>query len=760
MRDLGHETAPEATHAQPAATDRAAAAAGWLLAAAALAACGWFATRVPAVAGGAAPSFAVPWVETLDVWLAFRLDGLSLVMALLVTGFGAGVAAYATRYLAGHAHRGRFVLYLALFMVSMLGLVTADDVVVLFVFWELTTVASFLLVGFDHASAKARRNAWQALLITGAGGRVLLAGLVLLIGAAGTSRLSEIVATPGLADHAAYPVILALVLLGAFTKSAQFPFHFWLPGAMAAPTPVSAYLHSATMVKAGVYLLARLHPALSGTDAWALSLSTVGGVTMLLAAFLALRQSDLKLALAYTSVMALGSLVMFLGAEAPIAIAAAVTFLIVHALYKCSLFLVVGAIDHETGTREIARLGGLWRTMPMTALAALLAAGSMAGFPPFLGFIGKELKYEGALAIAEEPWPLAGAAVLANALMVTLALVIVLRVVLGRPGDTPKRPHEAPVAMWLPPLSLALAGLAFGTFPDALGDLLVQPAVSAIAGSPQAVELKLWHGINVPLAMSLVTVGLGVAAFAAHRALARGIALIPAVADRGWDALMAGIASGFAGLARAMQPGSLRAYLSASLLALAAPPLAWLALSGGVALPVPDALDPAAAGAALLAARGALIAAVAERRMTAIGGLGAVGTGLAMLFVLYGAPDVAITQFLVDVLLVVLIAGVMAHLPELGPRRDHRAGAALVAAVVGASVAGLTLAATHGAFDGALAGEIVARSVPEAYGQNVVNVVLVDFRALDTFGEIVVVGAAAIAALALLRMRALSRRPM
>ncbi|MEO1531925.1 MAG: proton-conducting transporter membrane subunit, partial [Pseudomonadota bacterium] len=632
--------------AQTPAAPRACSTGPWLglvLALVALAAAGWIATLMPAVAGGNPANFVLPWVPPLGIDFALRLDGLSGMFALMITGFAAAIAIYARRYLKGHQHLGRFFLFLGLFTAAMLGLVLADDVILLFVFWEMTTVASFLLVGFSHESAKARRNAWQALLITGMGGLALLAGLVLLASAAGTTRLSEIVAMEGLTNHALYPAILGLVLLGAFTKSAQLPFHFWLPGAMAAPTPVSAFLHSATMVKAGVYLVARLHPALSGTDAWTWSLSITGAFTMLMAGILALRQTDLKLALAYTSVMALGSLMMFLGAEASVAIAAAMTFLVVHALYKAALFLVVGCIDKGTGTREISRLGGLWRTMPLTSAAAVLAAGSMAGFPPFLGFIGKELKYEGALAIAEEPWPLAASAVLANACMVALTLVIILRVVFGRAGETPKTPREVPMALWLPPLLLAGLGLVFGIAPDLVGKAIVQPAVTAVLGRPEVVALKLWHGVNIPLLMSIATVAIGVALFAAYKPLGPVLARIPATADRAWDGLMDGVATGFKQLTALMQSGSLRGYLAVTLGGIAALPLGWLALSSGslsAAMP-PLVLEPAATGAAALTAVGAIVAAAAPRRMVALGGLAAVGTGLAMLFAVYGAPDVA-----------------------------------------------------------------------------------------------------------------------
>ncbi len=732
------------------APDRSGPWAGALLALVSAAAAAAFATLIPEVSHGDAIAAEWAWAPALDVSLAFRVDGLSLVFALLITGFGAVISAYSISYLRGHRHQTRFFLYLALFQAGMLGLVLADDVIALFAFWEVTTVASFLLVGYD-GTAKARRSAWMALLITGAGGLALLAGLIWLGLVAGTTRISEITAAGGLGGHAAYLPITLLILAGAFAKSAQFPLHIWLPNAMAAPTPVSAYLHSATMVKAGVYLLARLHPALSGTEFWTTTLGLVGGFTMLMAAILSLRQRDLKLALAYSSVMSLGSLVMFLGAEQTVAAAAAMTFLIVHALYKASLFLVVGSIDKMTGTRDMDRLGGLWRTMPMTSIAAVLAAGSMAGFPPFLGFVGKELKYEGALAIAEEPAPLAAAAVIANALMVALALAVIFRVVLSAPGDTPKAPREAPALIWLGPLLLAVGGLLCGVAPDLVGRTLVQPAAAAMLGAPAEIKLKLWHGVNVPLMMSVATLVLGAAFHLARRPLGRLIARLPGGAEAIWDGLLDGVQTSFAAVTRRVQPGSLRTYLTVTFLAVAAAPLAGLRLAGGLPEASFALTEPQALAAAGLCAGGALTAALAHRRILALAGLGASGTGLSLLFLTFGAPDVAATQILVDVLLLVLVAAVMPRLPELPPRRRGRGRDAFVAGAVGLAVALATLAATVGPFDASVADAMSARSLPEALGRNIVNVILVDFRALDTFGEIVVVAAAAVGGLALLR---------
>ncbi len=449
---------------------------GWAFVMLSLAGAVWAMSLVPRVASGETLRFAMSWVPSLGVQFSFFVDGLSLLFALLITGIGVFIGLYARAYMRGHALTGAFFCYLIFFQASMLGLVLADNIITLFVFWELTTVSSYLLIGFDHQSEKARRNAWQALLVTGAGGLALLAGLILLAQAGGSMELSELMrADSGVQEHPLYGGILVLILLGAFTKSAQVPFHFWLPNAMAAPTPVSAYLHSATMVKAGIYLLARVHPALSGTPEWIWTLTIVGAITAVWASVVAMRQTDLKLALAYTTVMALGTLTMFLGSEAHIAITAAVTFLIVHCLYKSALFLVIGIIDHETGTREVDRLGGLARAMPVTTVAAAAAAFSMAGFPPFLGFIGKELKYEGALAVASEPLLVAGAAIAANALMVGLAAVVAIRPFSGAQPTYDRIPHDPPLAMWFGPVVLASLGLALGIVPPYVGELLINP---------------------------------------------------------------------------------------------------------------------------------------------------------------------------------------------------------------------------------------------------------------------------------------------
>jgi len=729
----------------------------WILPSAVLAIL--FATLLPTIAAGEAIRVGFAWVPSLGINFSLLIDGLSLTFALLISGIGVLIVLYSNTYLAGHPQLGRFQLFLLLFMLSMLGLVLADNLITLFVFWELTTLTSYLLIGFDHASAKARRSALQALLLTGAGGLALLAGLIMLGLAAGTFELSEILANgDAVRAHANYLPILILVLAGAFTKSAQFPFHFWLPNAMAAPTPVSAYLHSATMVKAGIYLLARMHPALGGTEVWVWTLTIFGAVTAVLASIMALRQTDLKLALAYTTVMALGTLTMFLGGTATVAIAAAMTFLIVHSFYKAALFLVVGIIDHGTGTREADQLRGLARAMPITAIAAAVAALSMAGFPPFLGFIAKELKYEGALAVASEPALVATAAVLANAMMVAAAGIVALRPFFGKPLPTPKTPHEASFAMWIGPVLLAALGLLFGLVPSLIAGALVQPAVSAVTGQQEDVYLALWHGINLPLMLSLLTFALGIGLYIVHRQvrarLARVEAALPISADEAWDRLIDGLKWLAAIQTRVLQSGILRNYLFIVFSTLAVLVGATLVIAGGVRIPqaFPSLLVKDWAVVALIAA-GGIMTVFARSRLAAVCALGVVGIGVALVFVMFGAPDVAITQLLVETLVVVLVAVVMLRLPFLEPDRKtvRRRFDAVLAVIVGVVTTLTLIAVVQGPIDRTIPDFFEAASVPEAHGRNIVNVVLVDFRALDTFGEIAVVAIAALGAYALIR---------
>ncbi|MEM9787670.1 MAG: putative monovalent cation/H+ antiporter subunit A [Pseudomonadota bacterium] len=720
----------------------------------------YFSQMLPVISGGDTLRFVWTWVPSLGVNVSFLIDGLSLTFALLITGIGALVMLYSARYLAGHVHQARFSLFLTSFMLAMVGLVLSDNLLGLFVFWELTTITSYLLIGFGHASKKSRRSALQALLVTGIGGLALLAAIIIIGNVADTFELSEIRAMPGiLTDHALYLPILILVLLGTFTKSAQIPFHFWLPNAMAAPTPVSAYLHSATMVKAGVYLMARMHPSLSGTDVWLWTLTIAGAVTMVFASVMALRQTDLKLALAYTTLMALGALTLLLGNDIAYTITAAATFLIVHSLYKAALFLVVGILDHQTGTRDADKLFGLAPAMPMTAAAAGIAALSMAGFPPFLGFIGKELKYAGAIAVASEPIFVAGSVLIASALMVAIAGIVSFRPFWSKSGDPLPDIKEAPWPMLVGPVILAVMGALFGIFPDLLANSLVNPTVAAILGdAEEAKPLQLWAGVNLPLALSGATFVLGFTIYY-YKIQLRNM-LIDLVNrspsfDKGWDNLLAGLLAMCKWQTRLIQTGVLRRYMFITF-ATALVALAGTLVVKDVVLPALDVPDVTIADwlVFLLVLLGTALTALTSSRIAAIAGLGVVGIGIAMIFILYSAPDVAITQLLVETLIVVLFAAAALRLPGMGtePLRT-RPWDALLAIGLGVSTTAVLLVVTAGPIDLELTEFFQTASWPQAFGQNIVNVILVDFRALDTFGEIAVVLVAAISIYALLKSK-------
>lgn len=736
--------------------------AGWIAAVLPLALMLYFASLLPAVASGEALRFSYTWVPSLGINLSFRVDGLSLLFALLITGIGALVMIYAGGYLADDPNLGRMLTLLLIFMASMLGVVTSDNLIGLFVFWELTTVSSYLLIGYKHEYEKARKAALQSVLVTGIGGLALLAGLLLLGQVAGSLEISEILKQGDIirADPL-YGGILALVLLGAFTKSAQVPFHFWLPGAMEAPTPVSSYLHSATMVKAGVFLLARLNPALGGTEAWQLLLTGFGGATMVIGAFLAIQQTDLKRILAYTTVAALGTLVTLIGIGTDDALKAAMVFTLSHALYKGALFQAAGAVDHETGTRDIGQLGGLRAAMPIMTVAASLAAISMAGLPPMFGFIAKEVQYKAKL---EEPILIA-AAVLANVLTVASAGLVSLRVFFGKPTETPKHAHEAPLSMWLGPIALAISSLAIGIFSEPVGNLLIGPATSAVIGKTKEVELLLWAGIEgaagQALALSALTIALGAALYASRRVFGRIAAALAPLASWGPESWYQRSVDGMLAIAewqtRRLQNGYLRSYIG--LIIATVLTLGGLALiAGQVTIAIPaDWTDvrpyEVIIALVMLAATGFVIR--ARSRLAAIIGLGFVGYSMALVFSLFGGPDLAITQFAIETLSAILFVLVVYRLPRFAAlsSKGSQIRSAALAIAGGALMTVLTLVALASPAESRLQNYMAENSLPLANGRNVVNVILVDFRGFDTMGEITVLGLAAIGIFALLKLR-------
>lgn len=727
---------------------------GWLLAAVPLGICGHLWRLSGAAAGnGAVPEFA-PWLPDAGLNLSFRADGLSLLFGLVITLVGAPVLAYSEDYLADKPQRGRFYAFLLAFMGSMLGLVFSDNLLLTFVFWELTSVCSYFLIGFRHEREEARAAALQALVVTGAGGLALLAGALLLGEAGGTFELSALASRGSLEGHPRYAAILALILAGAFTKSAQFPFHFWLPNAMEAPAPASAYLHAATMVKAGVFLLARLNPVLGGTSAWRWSLIGFGTATMTVGAWRSLRETDLKRVLAFSTVSALGTLVCLLGLGTRPALIAWVWFFLGHALYKGALFLVAGAVEHETGERDSRSLGGLRTAMPFTAAAALLATASMAALPPSLGFLGKEALY-GAFLAAPRRWWLLTPAAASNMLLFAAALSAGARPFLGKAAPTPRLAREAAPGMWIGPLLLALLGLALPF--SSVTSALASAAVSAITGLPfEAVELSLWHGFSPELALSAATIVGGFACFAAARKI-RGLGggrAAPSL-EGAYALSLAALFAAARAQTRVLQSGYLRSYLLIVLIATI------MLVGAGVArgpLPSFDAssgVKPWEAAAAALVALSALAAAGTRSSMVAIASMGAAGYGVALLYIFFGAPDLAMTQFIVESLTIVLFLLVFRRLPKLvGVSSSLSRGRdAFVALSMGALMTALVLAAFDARTAHRISGWFGEHSVPLAHGRNVVNVIIVDFRAFDTLGEITVLALAAAGVYALLKPR-------
>jgi multicomponent Na+:H+ antiporter subunit A len=705
----------------------------------------------------------IPWAPSLGLALSFRFDGLSLLFAILIAGVGALIVPYAATYLDGHPHAARFQVTLFAFMGSMLGLVLSDNVLLLFVFWELTGFTSYLLIGFEHDRPEARRAALQALLVTGAGGLALLAAAIMFWQTGGTASLTELLAAgPSLADRVDDGAIVWLVLLAAFTKSAQFPFHFWLPNAMQAPSPVSAYLHSATMVKAGVYLVARMTPLLGGSQFWSDALVLAGLLTMVGGAYRALIETDLKRVLAYSTIGALGVLMFLLGLKSPDAVMAAVLHLIAHAGYKGALFLVAGAIDHETGTRDVSALSGLRHKMPRTAIAAGLAAASMAGLPLFFGFIAKEELYDAIGGVVRPGLPsavLIVASVGVSACLGGVGLIAGVGPFIGRAARG-MHAHEPPTFLWLSPLVLGLAGLVAGVAPSLIEAPVSLAARSILPGTAPE-DLALWHGFGAALLLSAVTLAAAVGLFTL-RDRVRRIAWPRALHT---ERLYSGALSALDGFSRRLAPllqsASLRSYVLIILLTVVT--LVGTALALGRVLPTPRRSTPVQLHEGViggLIALAAVTAATARSNMTAVLSLGAVGYGVALLYALFGAPDLAITQFAVETLTVVIFVLVFYQLRGFGDLSSPlvKARDALVAGAAGVLVTTLVLYIGASGTTSRLAAYFIDAAPRLAHGTNVVNVILVDFRGFDTLGEITVLVSVAVGVRALLRIGK-ERRP-
>ncbi|KAF1686676.1 monovalent cation/H+ antiporter subunit A [Pseudoxanthomonas broegbernensis] len=743
---------------------RSRAASAWLAAAAPLLGLALLAWLTPAVLQGWVPRADHAWIPQIGLNLSLRLDGLAWMFAGLVLAMGALVVMYAHYYLAEEDSAPRFFGCLLLFMGSMLGVVVAGNLLLMLVFWELTSISSFLLIGFWYQRQDAREGARMALAITGGGGLALLGGVLLIGRIVGSYELDAVLAA-GDAIRASelYPWALGLVLAGVFTKSAQFPLHFWLPHAMAAPTPVSAYLHSATMVKAGVFLLARLHPALAGTDLFFYVVSGVGAITLLLGAWFAIFQHDLKGLLAYSTISHLGLITLLFGLSTPMAVVAGVFHIINHATFKASLFMAAGIIDHETGTRDMRRLGNLRRFMPMTSALAIIASLAMAGIPLLNGFLSKEMFFAQALEISghQAMRQAIGVAALLYAMFgVAYSLRFVHETFFGRgPRAVRHEPHEPPRWMKIPVEVLVLLCVAVGVFPTWTVAPVLHAAAAAILGPAMpAYSLSAWHGFNVPLLMSLAGIAGGIALYFGLRRLLNLHAIVRRSLGRrlfrwNMDALYALAERFTTRVANGSLQRSLVWLVLAAVAAGAAPflsgahePLQWHA-------PQPMPLLGWLLWLVLVACTAWTIR-LYRQRLLALVVLGGAGLVVSLTFVFLSAPDLALTQLLVEMVSLALLLLGLHYLPprsppERTPRRRLRDIA--VAAAAGLGIGLLAYAVMTRPLGDPASVEMLARSLPEAYGRNVVNVILVDFRGFDTFGEITVFGVAALIVHALLR---------
>lgn len=762
---------------------------GWLLAGLPFAFFVFVAAQMPAILNGQTLTASIEWLPTLGVRFGFYLDGLSALFALLVSGIGAGILVYTGYYFQPHRET-RFFLYLLLFMISMLGLVLASDIITLFVFWEGTSITSFLLVAYKSNYEAARRGAFKALFITGGGGIALLAGLIIAASVAGTSDLGQILSSGDvLRASPLYPVMLGLIAIGAFTKSAQFPAHFWLPSAMSAPTPASAFLHSATMVKAGLYLMARLYPALGGTEMWFWLLTVVGAITMLTGAIIGLRQNDLKGLLAYATVSQLGILMMLLGQREGAAFKAFMVGLLAHAFYKASLFLLVGILDHATGTRDLRRFAHLRlaKAMPRTLLIASLAALSMAGLPPLFGFLAKETLLAALLAdglpvvIANV---LLAASVLTGALFLVQGGIFVVDTFFGRAPVQAHSPsdhhaHDPAWGMLLTPLVLIVLSFVFSleqVLPILPIDTVVAAAAAAAFGSKVKVNLDLYHGINTPLILSGIAIALGATVFVLRGRLINRQALATAPHRFSVEPVYSGVLTGLdrlAGLAVRLQSGSLRRYLSIMLLLMVG-----LAVFVG-RMPMGDltrlsfgSFSVLRAASLLLSVGAAAASVVLKRDLQAIVALGASGIAMALLIALEPSPDVALVQIVVDILTTLLLvfalvkmggqqkvegseqrtetSGVLGLQPTL--HSSHRIGNIAVSIAAGLVMTMLCLYAfTSRPRPSVVTPYYEENSKALTGAADIVGAIVVDFRGFDTMIEITVFSMAGLAVMTLLR---------
>lgn len=737
--------------------------AGLLIAAIPLFLFSWASLKMWSIVDGAVFQETVAWVESFGLDLIFRLDGLSVFFLMLITGFGVFIHVYANSYLAEDKNRPRFFVFLSLFMGAMVGLVMSGSLLMMFVFWELTSLSSYLLIGYYHNTQKSRDSALQAMLITVMGGLFMLAGIILIGSEAGTFRFDELMSNPNLvllspkAD-----IILILLAIGAFTKSAQFPFHFWLPNAMEAPAPVSAYLHSTTMVKAGIFLLARLSPIFSGLPLWHVLLPIVGGFTMVFGAVKAIMHTDLKKILAYTTVSALGIMVMLLGIGTTVAVQAAMIFVLAHALYKGTLFMVVGNIDHQTGTRDVNELSGLRKKMPYTFIAAALASMSMAGVLPFFGFVAKELLYTATYESPVWAYLTLAATFAASVFFAALSIEIGYKIFFGKEVKTPLKIREASAGMLFGPLVASFLGLLGGLFSEQLAQPLLHHSSNVALKVDSVLELMLWHGFSLIFGLSLLTLLVGWGVYLVRhkiRAFANRLSLNNSFGPEAiYNQFIPGLLRVSSVQTRFFQSGYLRNYLVSIALFFVA--MVFLVIGfGNFDVSLTD-LFTSSVGFLLHEVLVVVMMLIAlwvlvnsKSRLTVIVSMGLVGYSTALIYLFFGAPDVAMTQFLIETLSVVLFVLILNKLPLfVDISRTMALKRTVPALLFGFTMSFLLLWVLQTEIDPSLKEYFVENSFLQAQGRNIVNVILVDFRGLDTMGEITVLMVASLGVYSLLKI--------
>lgn len=726
----------------------------------------FFLGKIPTIMAEGAILEQNQWVPQFGVNLDFNLDGLSLIFALMITGVGTLVFIYTSYYLKGHNYLDRFFGFLCLFMGAMLGLVLSENLITLFLFWELTSISSFFLIGFNNEDPESRKSALIALSVTGLGGLCLLAAALIVFEITGSYSIPELLQSSALVqNHGYFIALVALVFGAAFTKSAQFPFHFWLPGAMKAPTPVSTYLHSATMVKAGIYLLFRLSPAFSGSDFWHNSLWIVGGVTMVYAAFQTLFRDDLKSILAYSTVSALGVLVFLIGLGTDEAMLAALVFVLVHALYKATLFLMTGIIDHAAHTRRVSELSGLRKVMLPVAIAGFFAALSNSGIPPSFGFIGKDLIYGASLNSSLFPVISTIALISTNVLLLFAGFMAGVRPFMGPLPEKYQDLKMGSPRLWVPTLILAILCILFGLAPGLINDSLIAPALASVGFPDHVVALKLWHGFNLVLALSAATIGLGLGLFFLLKPSLKREEIIlkwekysPLAFFEGLGTITFRFSSLWTGV---VQNGYLRNYILVIILFLMA--LLGYGMSGSFS-PAVDFSQLLTLTMYEIAIMAIMLCAIVftvftSSRLTAVAAMGVVGYSLCLLFVFYSAPDLAMTQFAIDTLTVILFVLVLYRLPKYlsfsNTRIRIRDG--IVALGFGGMITFLALAVLSEPMVSEVSEYYTANAYKLAKGKNIVNVILVDFRGMDTIVEITVLVIAALGVFGLMKLRLKSK---